>query len=271
MEKLQAAVNERVGWTSKSKRTPAQIVNTSLFWVALNAQKYTPKADPEKIITELNVDVKYVIDKRTNRAKPARKGDKFLYKGGDYDFISPQNLTTPLLKLIVLARANLSHQGRQTGTSRYNEITGGRWFLTKDQLKGGNAKIELIAEGMVSARRSSSSFYKAGWKPAMDILRPYKGSGGSRGSSSGERFAYNKDSQRLGTAVPAQEAWQCSGMIENHVGLHGGPLGPRQMANLIYYGSEPLAKALADEERLMVEQMAKWQADEDEKFRRRMK
>lgn len=270
MDKLQAAIQERVKITGRNQRSPATIVNTALYSVALKAQQRTPKADFGQILVSLNADVNFVIN-RKGKSVPAKKGNKFVYFGGKYDFNCPQNLTTPLLKLLVLARANISSQGRQTGTSRYNELTAGRWALSKDQLKGGNAKIEQIAEGIVSARLSSSALFKSGWKPAMDILRPYIAANQIVGGTRGERFSYNKNLDRLGTAIVAKDGWRCQGMIENHVGLHGGPLGPKQMANLIYYGSGPLEQALAEERGLMEKKLRKWGDDEADAFNKGMR
>ena len=171
---------------------------------------------------------------------------------------------------IVLARANLSRQGRQTGTSRYNELTNNAWKLDKSILTS-RAVIWDIAERMVSARHSSKSMLRAGWKPALDILRQFIASNDLGGGSGGERFAFDEDSQRLGTAIPAKEGWVCFGTIENNVGEPGtGDLSQKQRTALLKYGSEPFARALSDEADAMNARIMGWLEKESAAFNREM-
>ena len=127
----------------------------------------------------------------------------------------------------------------------------------------------MTFDEIVSARHSSRSLLKAGWKPAMDILRPFKVEGG-RGGSGGERLAYNKNLARLGTAIPAKEGWVCQGMIENHVGQGGTLLDTRQRTALLRYGEGPFRRALSEEADGMIAATEKYLAADAARFKRQM-
>ena len=280
-DRLQAAIAERIKYQGRSTRTFAQIVNTALFSVALKAQKYTPKADPAKIRAEMFVEVNFVIN-RAGKRVPARKGKKFRYgeSQAPFDFNHPERIgldpglashsELPLVMAIVLARANLSKIGRVTGTSLYNRLTNNRWFIDKAKLKS-RATIYEYMERMVSARHSSSALLQAGWKAAIDILRPFIASNDIAGNGAGERFNYSKNQQRLGTARPAREGWKCSGMIENHVGGGGTALADRQRTALFKYGIGPTNRALAEETDAMLAKVAQWAARDAAAFNKAMK
>ena len=263
--KLNAAIQERIKVNGSMVRTFAQIVNQSLFSVALNAQKYTPKADPARIDVSMNVSVNY-IENKAGKKVPARKPHTFSYGPGTHV------TTVPLAKLIVLARADISKQGRETGRSNYNVLTNDRWRLPKDALKGGNAKILEMMHAMTMARHSSSALLKAGWKPAMDILRPLLARNAIAGGTAGEHFAHTgEDPMRLGTAVPAKEGWVCEGMIENHVGGGGSALDARQRKALLEFGTEPAERALSEEEAKMMAYVRKWVDEDAAKFNQEMR
>jgi hypothetical protein len=267
-DKLQAALEERAKVRGKTPRTLAQIVNTALFSVALKAQKYTPKARPDQIRTSAFVTVKYVVDTRTGKLKPARKGNRFNYfesEAPDHQNVEGDHAEIELMFAIVLARANLSRKGRQYGMSLYNQRTYNRWYLDKAILTT-RAVIRDIAERMVSARSSSSALLKAGWKNAMDITRPYIAANDIKGSRQGERFEYNKDLERLGTAVVAREGYSCWGMIENHVGAGGTRLDWNQRRALLFYGTLPLQWALSDEADEMLAWIRKHMDDDARAF-----
>jgi hypothetical protein len=259
-DRLQAAVQERIKVQGRSVRTFAQIVNTALFSVALKAQKYTPKADQAKIDTSLKVTVNFVANK-VGKLTPKRKPGTFSYGPGD------RVQTVALAKLIVLARADISKQGRATGRSNYNVQTNDRWRLSKDALRG-KGTIESIMYGMTAARHSSSALLKAGWKSAMDILRPYIAKN-DIGGSRGEPLAYNRGQDRLGTALVAREGWKCTGMIENHVGGGGTALDSRQRAALLEYGSVPLQRAVAEEADAMFKKVEEYMARDAAAFNRK--
>jgi len=247
-DKLNAAIAERIKVQGRTVRTFAQIVNHALYSVALRAQHYTPKAtatlvegDRGTIDVSMNVTVNFVTTKLGKKV-PARKPGKFSYGPGRY-----REEEISLAKLIVLARADISKQGRATGRSNYNVLTNDRWRLPKDALKG-KGTIDAMMYRMTAARHSSSALLKAGWKPAIDTLRPFL----SRNQLGGalpapERFAYNQDSGRLGMAIPAKEGWVCWGRIENNVGGGGSKLDERQRKALFEFGTAPLQRALTEE------------------------
>ena len=260
--KLNAAIQQRIRVQGSMVRTFAQIVNQALFSVALNAQKYTPKADPARIDVSMNVTVSF----KKNKAGKETKKRHISYGPGTHV------TTVPLAKLIVLARADISKQGRETGRSNYNVRTNDRWRLPKDALKGGRAKIEDMMRQMLMARHSSGGLLKAGWKPAMDILRPLIARNAIAGGTAGERFAYDgQDPTRLGTATPAKEGWTCSGMIENHVGGGGSLLDTRQRKALLEFGVGPAERALEEEAESMLAYTRKYLDDDAEEFNRSLK
>ena len=265
--KLNAAIQQRIRVQGSMVRTFAQIVNQALFSVALNAQKYTPKADPASIDVSMRVDVTYT---KTNKVS---KKHLIKYNLSNHPNLhKEQNKSVPLAYLIVLARANISKEGRESGRSWYNQNTNSRWELSPDKLKGGRAKIYAMMERMLMARHSSGALLKAGWKPAMDILRPLIARNAISGGTAGERFAYDgKDPTRLGTATPAKEGWVCSGMIENHVGGGGSLLDTRQRKALLEFGVGPAERALAEEAESMMAYTRKYLDDDAEEFNRSLK
>ena len=269
-DKLQAAIEERAKVRGRTPRTLAQIVNTALFSVALKAQQYTPKADPAQIRTSAFVIINYRVDKKGKRV-PKGKGKKFSYFESlppDYQNAEGDHAAMALMFAIVLARANLSRKGRQTGTSLYNQRTYNRWYLDKAILTS-RAVIMDIAERMVSARSSSSAMIKAGWKMAMDSLRPYIAANDIPGGTRGERFAYNKNLERLGAVVIAKEGYSCWGMIENHIGEGGTRLDWNQRRALLQYGTLPLQLALDEEAEGVLAYIRKYMDQDAEEFNRR--
>ena len=255
-DKLNAAIAERVKYQGRTVRTFAQIVNTALYSVALKAQQYTPKADQGKIDASLNVTVNTVINKM-GKEVPGRKGKKFKYGARPGE-------DTPLAFLLVLARANINAPFGDK--SLYNLRTNYRWELDKAALKGGRAHIRAMAERMISARHSSGSLLKAGWKPAMDILRPFIARNDLGGARQQVLGGTNKDVGRLGTAIPAVEGWYCWGMIQNNVGLHGGKLAELQQEALLQWGTVPLQMALSEEADKMYARIKEWQERDAARF-----
>ena len=271
ISKLQAAVNERIKVQGRTVRTFAQIVNTALFSVALKAQKYTPATTTAKIDAALHVEVNYETVGSTeplvSMAKTKRKG--YTYSESNSANRLGEHAEYELAFAIVLARANISKQGRATGMSLYNRTTAGRWELTKDDLRGGRSYIEHLAEKMINARHSSTSMLRAGWKPAMDILRPYIAANAVSGVG-GERFPYDRNLDRLGTATPARPGWKCEGFIENHIG-EVGALGERQRAALLEFGTEPFQAALQEEALGITAKVEEYLAKDAAAFRREMR
>jgi hypothetical protein len=127
-----------------------------------------------------------------------------------------------------------------------------------------------MMNNMVMARHSSSALLKAGWKPAIDILRP-KIAKNQMGGISPEQFAYNpEDTQHLGTAVPAEEGWDCWGRIENNVGGFHSIFGIRQRKALFEHGAAPLQRALDEESAEMMSYVKKHLDADADKFNQEM-
>lgn len=210
-----------------TKRTPAQVCNTTGLEVAIGAKNNMPFVTVERIDTELAVIATPKIGKR---GKPLKKGK--VYSGGLGTSRTPD---VPLAVLIVQARANKN--------SRYNQLTNSRYALTGSPFKGvspaaGRAAMAALVHVMVANRHRSGHFLMAGWIDSIKELLPYTANRYRRGGSrplDGAKSAYDSN---LGDAKPAKEGeTNASCVIENLIGyegknaasfdralqLHGGP------------------------------------------------
>lgn len=221
-----------------TKRTPAELVNTTGAEVAIVAKNTLPFVTVPTIDTELAVITTPKIGKR---GKPLKRGKN--YKGGTG---TAQNPAVPLSALIIQARARPG--------SKYNQSTNNRYAIRASPFKGvsraaGRAAMAAAESRMIKTRHSSGSFLKAGWIPATRIMLTYSVNRYRRGSSTGpplegaKRF-YGAD---LGTATPAQAgSYNATATIENNIGYQGQNAASFDHA-LQIYGAPSLQAAVDGE------------------------
>jgi hypothetical protein len=195
-----------------SKRTPAQLCNTVGLEVAINTKFNMPFVTIERIDTELNVLTVPVIGKR---GKPLKKKKNYAGQVGTQRSPEP----VPLAVLIVQARAN--------GLSRYNGMTGGRYF-GPSPFKGvspaqGRDLMRAAVSRMIKTRHSSTKFLMAGWVDCVRDLLPLSVNryrrGGGHPPMEGAKNHYGAD---LGGATPAREGeYNVFCIIENRIGYEG--------------------------------------------------
>ena len=216
-----------------TKRTMPELVNTSAYWIAVNAKGAMPFVTPEKIDSELGVIKQAVIGKRGK----ALKG-KFNYRTR----INPnlQSATgTSLAEMIVMARTNPS--------SNYNRLTGGRWALPslKGMTKEGRkAAIAKLVDKMIKSRHSSTHFLIAGWMPAIIRLKEFAVQKMMRGASPnfGMRNYYGGPIGYGKPSSPNQDTG-CFAEIANEIGTEGANSKAQNDA-LQKYGARGLQDAV---------------------------
>ena len=206
-----------------SKRTLPQIVNTSAYWIARNAQKAMPFVTAQKVDTELGTIVTPKIGKsgKVLSTKSARN----------------RTYSSALATLIVLARTNKG--------SHYNALTKGRYALPSLRgmsASGFQATLAALVHKMIAARHRSGHFLRAGWIPAIKKLMSKNVARFNRGGTwvddnSGGGF------RQLGDATIAQEGVKCQATIENQVGMTGIQAESFNRAMLLH-GTGPLQKAM---------------------------
>lgn len=192
-----------------SKRTLPEIINTSGYWISINAKAGMPFVTPEKIDAELAVIPTQVIGKR---GQPLKR--KKTFSGG----MSPiqRSSKAPLATLIVLARTN--------PRSNYNALTNNRYALPSLRgmsASGFHAAVAALEDKMVKTRHRSGKFLLSGWIPVVQKMAFYavqKFSRGGPSPSEGRRNFYGAD---LGHARPAFPGELCSAEISNDVGTEG--------------------------------------------------
>jgi len=145
-----------------STQEPRNLVINTGRGIALGAKTLTPYVEQETIDTELGVISTPVLASRGPRkGLPLKSGKK--------------NIEVPEQSLaikIVLARL---HPG-----SNYNQLTRQRWALDRATFSPGMgnagfwAKVQLVAQRMVSARHSSTHFLQAGWKGVYRRLTEFR-------------------------------------------------------------------------------------------------
>lgn len=189
-----------------SKRTPAQVINTSIYWVAVNAKNAMPFVTPERVDTELSVISNPVIGKKGKALKNKKV------------FTPKQSKDAPLVALIVAARANPN--------SRYNRLTNSRYALRQNPFKGvslaaGRAAMRLLIDKMVKARHRSGHFLMVGWIPAVRALLPFSVQKFMKGNARGFMQGHSGGGE-LGAAEPAKEGSEIvTASITNAVGMEG--------------------------------------------------
>jgi hypothetical protein len=194
-----------------TKRTPAQVCNTTGLEVAIGAKNNMPFVTVERIDTELAVIVTPKIGKR---GKPLKRGKN--YTGG---LGTSRNPDVPLAVLIMQARSNPN--------SRYNQLTNNRYALSGSPFKGvspatGRAAMAALIHTMVANRHRSGHFLMAGWIPAIKALLPYTANRYRRGGSRPLDGAKSAFGSELGDAKPALEGdTRAACVIENLIGYEG--------------------------------------------------
>lgn len=217
-----------------SKRTLPQIVNTSAYWVAVNARKEMPFVAAEKVDSELGVIATPVVGKRGVALKRKKTlAGKAMGRIG-----------VPLAAMIVVARAKAG--------SRYNQSTNARYALPKNPFKGvsraeGAAAMRALVDKMLKARHRSGHFLQAGWLGAIRMLRGLVNASFLQTAAESASGGNN-----LGTASPASEGATCQASIENLVGLEGQNAASFNQA-LHRYGTGPLQRAIDGEGRRQME------------------
>lgn len=238
-------------------RTEAEIVNTAAFWIAANAKQRTPFVPQARIDTSLNVIVDVKVGPRGGKSKRYSSAP-----GGD-----SKTPGKSLGYMIVLARANLTKRGRQSGQSEYNRRTNNRFALSKSDLEGGNRTIRGYVERMIKARHSATSFLKSGWVRAVKALRPFAVNKFRRGSAPPmEGAREDHGGMPRGDAIPAVEgAWHVTAMIENATGMAGSVNAANYNQALIQHGAPALQEAIDIESTLMLEYAEKKLAEENQR------
>lgn len=228
-----------------SKRTPAQVVNTSAYWVAVNAKNAMPYVTPDRVDAELSVIESPVIGKR---GKPLKRKKLFTPR---------ESNQVPFAALIIAARANPS--------SYYNRTTGSRYLLTKNPFKGvsraaGRAAMAALIDKMVKSRHKSGKFLLAGFVPAVQEMAAFAVQKYMPGAPRADRTGYYGGS--LGSASPAREGdTVASATIMNRVGMEGRNAASFNKA-LWEIGAPVLQQAVDDEGRKQMEYALKHAGDE---------
>lgn len=198
-----------------SKRTMPELVNTSAYWIAVNAKNEMPFVTQEKINTDLGTIVSLKVGKRGKFLSP--KYSRNLMKSGRRMGDITQNV--PLSVLIIQARANYN--------SNYNRLTHHRWALRASPFAGktraaGRAAMKAAENRLINSRHSSTKFLLAGWIPVIKEMARHaikKYTRGAPPALEGKDSYYGAD---LGGATPATEAAEvAAAVIENNIGGQG--------------------------------------------------
>jgi len=236
-----------------SKRTVPQIVNTSAYWVAVNAKNGMPFVAPERVDSELAVIATPVIGKR---GKPLKR--KRTFRGGISE--GQRRKDVPLAALIVAARANPKSNYNQITNQRYR-LPGGNPFKGVSRAEGA-ARMRELEDRMIKSRHRSGKFLLAGWIPAIRTLAGLAVTKFLRGAGKPSEGAKSFYGGELGSAQPAREnELEASATIANEVGAEGMNAGNFNRA-LMLYGIGPLQMAIDQEgERQMAYALKKYEAE----------
>lgn len=216
-----------------SKRKPGVAANTAAYFIAVDAQLRTNSVQIPTIDLELDVAVYQVLGKRGKPLKGKR----------NRRFATTPSNSAPLAALIIQASVNSS--------SKYNQLTGFKYYRTASPFKGvsraaGAAAMAQAIHNLIAKRHGATSYLRAGWSKAIDILFPLSSSKyvrGIRGRASGV-FTYGAD---LGTAQPAPaNSFLATCLIENDVGLTGKNAVSHNRA-LMEFGAPALQAAVDNE------------------------
>jgi hypothetical protein len=218
--RLDRAIQARIALMG---RTAAQIANTAAYWIAVNTKAAVPFTTINRIDTDLNVAVDLV---KTKRGKRFLRGKKFQVANRSFGAVGnlakvEKYQAVPLLALIIQARVNPS--------SRYNQLTGGRYFMTFSPFKGktraaGAAAMLAEMRRVLAARHSSVKYLLSGEVPAIRALAPYAVNKYRRGGASpnaDNSAYYDFGGPDRGYAIPAFEGFTTWAKIVNATGTIG--------------------------------------------------
>jgi hypothetical protein len=220
-----------------SKTAPADACNFTAKEVAFGAYQNTPVTTAERVNREFLIDTQPKIGVR---GKPSK--NKRILKGGKVVDYTRGSVTTtvPLAVLIAQARAN--------SNSKYNQLTGFRYYLPRSPYatgKGGRAAgraamASLIDSMLKGRRRAASGFIRAGWLASMKRLKslvPARYRKNSDVDSGGQNV------EALGTVIPAKKGdAKAFCQIENDVGMDNK--NPSQNRALMEKGTPALQIAM---------------------------
>lgn len=218
-----------------SRRSITQIVNTSAYWIAVNAKNSMPYITPERVDKDLGV----IVSTTVSVGKTGKVGRKTIRKATASGSIT----SAPLAALIINARANPQ--------SYYNQRTARRWALGKSPFAGksrkaGAAAMRAAVNKLVNVRHSAGKFLLAGWIPAIRALKSKALHKFSKGGPSPNEHADSYYGADLGAATPATESDVATAIIENLVGMEGKNAASYNAALLKYGG--PGLQAAVDRE-----------------------
>jgi hypothetical protein len=224
---LTSGINAAQGYT---KRTLPQMVNTSGYWIAVNAKNGLPFVTPEKVDSEMATIVTPKIGKRGKILSQKKAKNKTLSGGTERAF------------LIVMART--------VPGSNYNILTGNRYALPSLKgmsASGFHATIAFLVDQMLKSRHRSGKFLVAGWIPAVRKMLPYTAQRFIRGAGSPLEGARSFFGANLGGATPAMAGGDyCAATIENDVGMEGKNAASFNRALMLY--GVPALQAAVDRE-----------------------
>ena len=234
---LNAAIAERV---KVGRRTAAEVVNNSAYWVARNTINYAPAS------TVLAIDASLKITATANLTPSGNVGKK-RYTSGNVTIKGKNGRMkeVPVAALIISARAKAG--------SRYNILTNNRWFLSEHPMEGksraaGRREMRKIINKMVGARHKSTSYLRSGFVKALRILGPYVQKNRPGGSPNPDRsMALDASGDARGDATVAQPGVAPSASISNLTGGEG-PNAIEQNEYLWALVGPALLRALKEEE-----------------------
>ena len=230
-----------------SRRLPAEVANTTVFFVSRSWSRNMHRASTSSIDAELRTvaSPRLLKSGRVSRAKNPRK----VFAGG---INAKYSTTVDLATLIVLARANLTKQGRATGISGYNARTSNRYAMAAAELAGKHGgwktKLAALAHKLIATRHKSTAFLASSVKGIIAGLEPFVPAKYRRGADSpGEVRNAGLDKGHAEAAKPDQA--QAQALISLDVGTAGTPgnLLPRLNEAMFRFGGPALQAAVNDE------------------------
>lgn len=248
--RLDIAVERRIG-ALHSNRTPAQIVNTTLYWIAVNTKNNMPSVEVGRIDAELAVTANPVylprVSKRgftTWRLSKDKRRKYDAAKFGKNVSVTHGGKTAmvPLAVLIIQAQVN--------PFSRYNQLTGGRWQRDASPWKGKSRRAGQVAmygamKQLLASRHSSTHYLLSAWIPVIQALLPFTAQKSRPGSGRplSDAPSFHESGEPRFAVVVAGGGLNVQGMIENATGTFG-PNSQSQNAALFRYGGPPFAAAI---------------------------
>lgn len=245
--RLNIAVERRIR-ALHSNRTPAQIVNTTLYWIAVNTKNNMPSVEVGRIDAELAVTANPVYiksGKRVTRDKRrkyenASFGKNIAHKSW---WLGQQRVSQVNLAVLII-------QAQVNPFSRYNQLTGGRWQRDASPWKGKSRQAGAVAmlgamKQMLASRHSSTHYLLSAWIPVIQALLPFTAQKSRPGSGRplSDAPSFHDSGEPRFAVVVAGGGLNVQGMIENATGTFG-PNAQSQNAALFRYGGPPFVAAI---------------------------